>query len=437
MAATIDWLTLKLARECTSETTSRWVLAAQLTNWFNFFCLCRTFSNCLETLLTTAALFLWVRNWRLGRAATAMRLPLILAAAACAIRPPAAVMWVAFVLQPTFRHVLAVREAIGCVLAVVALNAILDSACYGKVILVQLNFLRFNLLEGPAMMKAFLSCSAHVRPVGCPGGSAIYGTHPAHWYLTQGMPTVLFTMVPFLLIGLKYRATGSVLLYPCMVMLASLSLIPHKEFRFLLPIMPTLMIFVGSGAEHASLLMLKRKSRGSRGSAGFLLLGVVVASQIMIAIYTSCVHQRGVISVMHDLRSRLASLPPSQAMAADAGAVHFLMPCHSTPFYSHLHRNVSLSFLDCSPRFASEGKDEADTFYDDPAAAFALRYRAIRDLPLFLVMFDHLSSVLRPTLDQHYSLCSHHFHTHLALEWRISSYVDIWCLQSQVVALTP
>lgn len=31
----------------------------QLLNWFTFFCIVRPFSNCLETVLTTAALFYW------------------------------------------------------------------------------------------------------------------------------------------------------------------------------------------------------------------------------------------------------------------------------------------------------------------------------------------------------------------------------------------
>ena len=31
------------------------------------------------------------------------------------------------------------------------------------------------------------------------------------------------------------------------------------------------------------------------------------------------------------------------------GGVHFLMPCHSTPFYSHVHADVPMSFLDCTP----------------------------------------------------------------------------------------
>jgi GPI mannosyltransferase 3 len=32
-------------------------------------------------------------------------------------------------------------------------------------------------------------------------------------------------------------------------------------------------------------------------------------------------------------------------------SVLFLMPCHSTPYYSTLHYNLPMRFLDCTPRF--------------------------------------------------------------------------------------
>ncbi len=29
--------------------------------------------------------------------------------------------------------------------------------------------------------------------------------------------------------------------------------------------------------------------------------------------------------------------------------VLFLTPCHATPYYSHVHSNITMDFLDCSP----------------------------------------------------------------------------------------
>ena len=37
-------------------------------------------------------------------------------------------------------------------------------------------------------------------------------------------------------------------------------------------------------------------------------------------------------------------------------SILFLMQCHATPYYSTLHRNLPMRFLDCSPRFGSLAK---------------------------------------------------------------------------------
>lgn len=34
-----------------------------------------------------------------------------------------------------------------------------------------------------------------------------------------------------------------------------------------------------------------------------------------------------------------------------ATSIAFLTPCHSTPWLAHIHRNITMRFLDCSPRF--------------------------------------------------------------------------------------
>eukprot|EP00270_Netrium_digitus_P010272 TRINITY_DN3177_c0_g1_i1.p1 TRINITY_DN3177_c0_g1~~TRINITY_DN3177_c0_g1_i1.p1 ORF type:complete len:186 (+),score=48.22 TRINITY_DN3177_c0_g1_i1:173-730(+) len=39
----------------------------------------------------------------------------------------------------------------------------------------------------------------------------------------------------------------------------------------------------------------------------------------------------------------------AEAAAGRVKEIVFLMPCHSTPFYSHLHINIPMHILDCSP----------------------------------------------------------------------------------------
>ncbi|KAI8846600.1 Alg9-like mannosyltransferase family-domain-containing protein [Chytridium lagenaria] len=83
--------------------------------------------------------------------------------------------------------------------------------------------------------------------------------------------------------------------------------------------------------------------------------------------YLGTVHQRGVVDVMGFLRK--------EVRRDGVDGVVFLMPCHSTPFYSHLHANVPMRFLTCSPPLtgAKGYVDEADVFYENPGK-FLERY---------------------------------------------------------------
>lgn len=75
--------------------------------------------------------------------------------------------------------------------------------------------------------------------------------------------------------------------------------------------------------------------------------------------------------------------------------VFFMMPCHSTPFYSHVHVNISMRFLTCEPNFKNEPNylDEADKFYEEPMKWIRshLPVHPVSALPTHLVVFDSLA----------------------------------------------
>ena len=52
--------------------------------------------------------------------------------------------------------------------------------------------------------------------------------------------------------------------------------------------------------------------------------------------------QRGNEAVMHYLSKEIDD--------GHVESIYFLMACHNTPYYSFLHVNITMSFLDCSPR---------------------------------------------------------------------------------------
>ncbi|KAF3555401.1 hypothetical protein F2Q69_00017528 [Brassica cretica] len=47
-------------------------------------------------------------------------------------------------------------------------------------------------------------------------------------------------------------------------------------------------------------------------------------------------------------------------------SILFLMPCHSTPYYSTLHSNIPMQFLDCTPSEEKGTLDESDRFLIHP-----------------------------------------------------------------------
>ena len=89
---------------------------------------------------------------------------------------------------------------------------------------------------------AFLS---NVLPSAGSQGASAWGTSPWHWYLTSALPrlapTPLLLALPvFLLIPSVVRQQCLSLLLPAAIYIGLYSFLPHKETRFIFPILPTL-----------------------------------------------------------------------------------------------------------------------------------------------------------------------------------------------------
>eukprot|EP01104_Vermistella_antarctica_P003346 TRINITY_DN13515_c0_g1_i1.p1 TRINITY_DN13515_c0_g1~~TRINITY_DN13515_c0_g1_i1.p1 ORF type:complete len:762 (+),score=167.97 TRINITY_DN13515_c0_g1_i1:160-2445(+) len=290
---------------------------------------------------------------------------LSIAAFSFAVRPTSAILWIPFgVHQLLFardRFRFLFLEVIPVGVLCMAITIYIDRICYGSEEwpVVVLNFLKFNVLNN---MGQF------------------YGTHPWHWYLSQGFTgVVLFSFLPLFLIGLlvsRWNFMAVVIAWSLFVY----SLQPHKEFRFVLPLLPPALIYCGAALtwihhwainspahfkshEHAptegievtrpffsrvsSLINNRFRTRPDRLRLVRSVVLLILFANIPMAAYFSLGHQRGVVDVMTYLRH---PPPPSHPHeVADVTSAHFLMPCHSTPYYSHIHRNISLRILDCSP----------------------------------------------------------------------------------------
>lgn len=374
-------------------------------------------SNSLETSLTALALsfFPWetspsVSTWR-GQ----FRASLALAALACAVRPTNVVIWVYMLLLLAYQlrgHFEKLRSVIldsaaiwyanllfrsfisltqiyvtcprlSFSLAAVALLCGLDSLYYGKLTLTPLNFVLTNLSSV----------------------SLFYGSSPWHYYLTQGVPILCTTALPFVLHG-SWLCLGRTSAAPARQLLglvawciAVYSLAGHKEWRFLHPILPVMHLFAAKSLVDLYARAASRKDR--KGAQRMLPIRTshlcLLLVNIPLLFYLAQLHGRAQIDVMHYFRA----LPDDGVRS-----VGFLMPCHSTPWQAYLHKPTFADTyrfwsLGCEPpleyvahpfvysntdigmhrsQVIQDYKDQTDVFYDSPITYLRTRFPSRVDM---------------------------------------------------------
>jgi phosphatidylinositol glycan class B len=229
-----DVATFVLARRLFGARAARGALLCALSSWFGFYAGARTFSSSLEAPLCAAALALW--PWRaaapgaLAPPGAHLAAALTLAAAACIARPAAAALLLPLaareVLGGRERAVALLRRALPVAAVALAASAAVDRALYGRWVCVPWRFVSFNVLTN---------------------GAAAYGTHPWHWYASSGAPTVLGALTPLVLAGVALAAPRRrALAASAAFCAAALSASAHKEFRFLLPLLPPACAYAGA-----------------------------------------------------------------------------------------------------------------------------------------------------------------------------------------------
>ncbi|RPA81644.1 hypothetical protein BJ508DRAFT_238951 [Ascobolus immersus RN42] len=333
---------------------------------FHWFCSTRTFSNSLETTLTAGALTYWpwphtplntgYHSIHLHALVQLLTLPpsrlttsLTLAAIATLLRPTNALLWLllgSFLLLragPNARAAILSR-VFAIAFVAIGTNLALDRWYYGQFTFPPLKFLVYNLVQ---------KLSIH------------YGTMPWHYYISQGLPLLLTAYLPLTIHEIcnldsvpdtPLGAPKLQLAFTAIFVTLTYSFISHKEMRFLYPLLPIFHLYAASSLYTLTSSPPLRKA----------LLVALVAINLPIAYYTSQLHQRGVIDVVDHIRR--------DALSPDWNSVGFLMPCHSTPWMSHMQlpEYKSAWALSCdppvnvAPRFLSSYRDEADRFYDNP-----------------------------------------------------------------------
>ena len=464
IAAAGDYYTWKLADQVygASSLASAAALILTVGSPWQWFCATRTFSNCLEATLTIIALYNWPWHWgvpndgeghfqvddrgmRIRDAespeqggteeTTRLRRALLSAAIATILRPTniliwLCLMWLTFLrrqkvqwfvkipfteqralvegntwsLLPSQTEITTfIKEALTCGSATLGSSALIDRLFYNVWTFPPFEFLKFNVLQSIAVF---------------------YGNNNWHYYLSQGYPLLLTTALPFAVIGmyqalstsrdmLKLCATSQTLLKNMTVMSmfvpAVLSVISHKEVRFIYPLLPGLHILAAQPLATFFGPVFEEALPSARQNQMFrrLLLGFLLSVNMIVALVSSTSHNSGLINVTHYLRHEfetyyadgrisptgISTIPafghgPAHATANGNGhaqpqslgarnmTVAFLTPCHSTPWRSHLqypptstHPGIDAWALTCEPplNMAALEKaayvDEADQFY--------------------------------------------------------------------------
>jgi len=245
---------------------------------------------------------------------------------------------------------------------------VVDTLYYGRPISTPLNFILTN----------FSSVSL------------FYGRNPWHYYLTQALPILCTTALPFVGHGVyttlrsRGKATRNIALETMLATIAWFisvySLAGHKEWRFIHPVLPLLQIFaakslveLGSRKPHHNKKSKEAwaiKSLPIRQSHFIFLLLTLPVSIYIVLFYCSAP-----ISVLSYIRA-LPLIDTEDKPFIDT--VGFLMPCHSTPGQAYIHRKVladvpgRLWSLGCEPPLnvpnVSTYRDQTNIFFSNPKA---------------------------------------------------------------------
>lgn len=191
--------------------------------------------------------------------------------------------------------------------------------------------------------------------------SLFYGADPWHYYITQAIPILCTTALPFTLHGIwttlttprRHNTPSSTILATIFWTIAIYSLGGHKEWRFLQPILPLFHVLAaksliiicsnntrGIKAGHKSTYSKSSDIRVSKRQAFLARFGLpdipslhlcFILLTLPASLYIVLFYCDAPISVLSYFRAL-----PSKALTNST--VGFLMPCHSIPGFAYLHR---------------------------------------------------------------------------------------------------
>ncbi|WVO17877.1 hypothetical protein L204_105575 [Cryptococcus depauperatus] len=212
--------------------------------------------------------------------------------------------------------------------------------------------------------------------------SSFYGSTHLTYHFVQSLPIILFPLwiwwakgflscllpsrlAPASLAKLDRSPGLCILARAATFSIATLSLSPHSEWRFLHPLLPPFLLFVIPPLSSFYTPTILGAYHPVRSFRQYLRLNkfpfyIILYAGVLPYIYLNTFHGRAQVEVMDVLRQERLGKIESLAM---------LTPCHSIPWMSHLHKDVDSWFITCEPPVGvdpSSHKTEQDWFYSNP-----------------------------------------------------------------------
>ncbi|XP_001600895.2 GPI mannosyltransferase 3 isoform X1 [Nasonia vitripennis] len=372
-------------------TGSKTALFLLCINWYWYYCATRTLINTFETCLTIIALseFPWTRS--LGDRGSKF---LWIIGFVIFVRPTAIIVWIPLCLGLLYRtrNYFVRCVVIGMIYLIVF--TIVDIACYGRFVFTPWNFFQVNVLDGI---------------------SEQYGKNHLLWYFTNGLPVVLGLNYGLLAYSFHNMCESALAKSKTLLLLgfwtiAIYSFLAHKELRFILPTLPMFLYIINEGYFRQTI---------SESKKNFLLF-LLIISNIFPALYFSTQYQQGPLKVMNFLRTEIEHRNPSEV------DIVFLTKCHSTPYYSHLHKNVSMNFLTCEPNLndVKNYVNDADYFFDNPAKWVKQNYlnKPLNTWPLYVITYDTTAPKIIEFI-KYYTQLTNYSDTHFPEHGKFNEYV--------------
>ena len=373
------WYAAKLMYTSASSSVTTmipsWCLFASLFSWFNAYSMVRTFANAQEALLLILSICLVgqellaengkpnknVKHWRARAAFFLGGMSVSIRGTSVAAYVPMGILlavqertWVR-----TLNYLFSICALYG--LLGIGLAVVVDYWYFGFVTLPFLGNFHFNVVLDYA---------------------SLFGAHPWHWYLTAGTPALAGILLPLLVSDLVALVPGGQgwskgrrnLWIIVVTYLVAMSTNAHKEFRYILPLLPIFCLLTGEQLQK----YLGTLPQSRRGCLGWFSLAVIVIANLIAVLYLGLFHQSGPVTVNREIlrlatrhAKGLATRPEATTLVSRHGIGYFTGACHSTPLLSALHTplvHFETRSLDCSPSCRADPNAvcETDQFHHDP-----------------------------------------------------------------------